>query len=90
MEKQIAQRLRWVELYERTQNAGLVCLKLLENGVFEDVSQAGSETFSYIEGYYNRVRQHSSLGYKSPYEFEREINTTKKGSSSERVVSGKT
>jgi transposase-like protein len=27
MEKQIAQRLRWVELYERTQNAGLVCLK---------------------------------------------------------------
>jgi len=64
--------------------------ELLEDGVFEDTSQARSETFSYIEGYYNRVRRHSSLGYKSPDEFERGINTKKKGSSSERVVSGKT
>ncbi len=64
--------------------------ELLEDGVFEDTAQARSETFSYIEGYYNRVRRHSSLGYKSPEEFEREINTKKKESSSERVVSGKT
>ncbi len=62
--------------------------ELLEGGMFEDVSQARSETFSYIEGYYNRVRRHSALGYKSPEEFEREIKT--KGESSERVVSGKT
>lgn len=27
MDKQIAQRLRWVELYNQTQDAGLVCLK---------------------------------------------------------------
>jgi transposase InsO family protein len=58
--------------------------------VFEDVNQARSETFNYIEGYYNRVRRHSALGYKTPEEFEQEINTTKKGSSSERVVSSKT
>ncbi len=64
--------------------------ELLEDGVFEDTPQARSETFSYIEGYYNRVRRHSSLGYKSPDEFEREINTKKKGSSSESFVSGKT
>jgi len=64
--------------------------ELLEGGVFEDVSQARSETFSYIEGYYNRMRRHSALGYKSPDEFEREINLKRKGSSSERVVSGKT
>ncbi|MGI8468424.1 MAG: IS3 family transposase [Pyrinomonadaceae bacterium] len=39
--------------------------ELLENGVFEDLEQAKSEVFSYIEGYYNRVRLHSSLGYQS-------------------------
>jgi putative transposase len=40
--------------------------ELIEDGVFEDLEQARSEIFSYIEGYYNRVRLHSSLGYKSP------------------------
>jgi len=30
-----------------------------------------SEVFRYIEGYYNRVRRHSTLGYVSPMEFER-------------------
>lgn len=64
--------------------------ELLEGGVFEDTPQARSETSAYIEGYYNQVRRHSSLGYKSPEEFEREINTKKKGSSSEMVVSTKT
>ena len=64
--------------------------EVLEGGIFEDVSQARSETFSYIEGYYNRVRRHSALGYKSPDEFEREVIITKKGSSSESFVSGKT
>ena len=42
----------------------------MENGVFEDFEQARLEIFSYIEGYHNRVRLHSSLGYKSPMEFE--------------------
>ena len=47
--------------------------ELLEGGVFEDVEQATTEVFSYIEGYYNRVRLHSSLGYKSPLEFEKQL-----------------
>lgn len=64
--------------------------ELLEGGAFENVSQARSETFGYIEGYYNRVRRHSALGYKSPEEFEREINLEKKGSRGESIVSGKT
>ncbi len=64
--------------------------ELLEGGVFADVSQARSETFSYIEGYYNRVRRHSALGDKTPAEFERDINLKKKGESSESFVSGKT
>jgi transposase InsO family protein len=44
---------------------------LLEGGAFADLEQARSETFAFIEGYYNRVRLHSSLGYLSPEEFER-------------------
>ncbi len=53
--------------------------ELLENGVFEDVEQAKSEVFSYIEGYYNRVRLHSSVGYKSPLEFEMELKNKNNG-----------
>ena len=49
--------------------------ELIEDGVFEDLEQARSEIFSYIEGYYNRIRIHSSLGYKSPMEFELELKT---------------
>lgn len=53
--------------------------ELLEGGVFEDLEQARSEIFSYIEGYYNRVRLHSGLGYKSPLEFELELKTKNGG-----------
>jgi putative transposase len=64
--------------------------ELLEGGAFADVEQARGETFSYIEGYYNRERRHSALGYKTPEEFEREWEIKTKGESSERVVSGNT
>jgi putative transposase len=53
--------------------------ELMEGGVFEDLEQARSETFSYIEGYYNRVRLHSGLGYKSPLEFELELRNKNGG-----------
>ena len=45
--------------------------ELLEGGAFSGLEQARLETFNYIEGYYNRVRRHSSLGYVSPEEYER-------------------
>ena len=64
--------------------------ELLEGGMFADVSQARSETFSYIEGYYNRVRRHSALGYKTPEEFEREFTMKKKGANSESFLCGNT
>ena len=51
----------------------------MEDGVFEDIEQARSEIFSYIEGYYNRVRLHSGLGYKSPLEFEMELKSKNGG-----------
>ena len=60
--------------------------ELLEDGAFENVRQARSETFSYIEGYYNRVRRHSAIGYKTPEEFERDHNTKKNGESRESCV----
>jgi transposase InsO family protein len=47
--------------------------ELIENGVFESVADAKSEVFSYIEGYYNRIRLHSGIGYRSPLEFEKQL-----------------
>jgi transposase InsO family protein len=47
--------------------------ELVEDGAFESVEDAKSEVFSYIEGYYNRIRLHSGLGYKSPLEFEKQL-----------------
>jgi len=34
--------------------------------------QARQSVFEYVEVFYNRVRKHSTLGYRSPWEFERE------------------
>lgn len=44
--------------------------EVLEGGSFFDTEEAWLESFSYIEGYYNTKRRHSSLGYKSPNAFE--------------------
>lgn len=60
--------------------------ELVEGGIFESVEQARSETFSYIEGYYNRIRRHSSLGYLSPLEFEKQLKI-KNGGVKESFVS---
>ncbi len=38
---------------------------------FDDRDEARSKIFDYIEVFYNRERLHSSLGYRSPLEFER-------------------
>jgi putative transposase len=40
-------------------------------GHYETRQQAQTELFEYIEVFYNRQRQHSSLGYRSPAEFEK-------------------
>ena len=47
--------------------------ELIEDGVFDELEDARTETFSFIDGYYNRIRLHSGLGYKSPLEFEKEL-----------------
>ncbi len=52
--------------------------ELVENGIFETLEDARSEVFSYIEGYYNRIRLHSGLGYKNPLEFEKHLELKNK------------
>ena len=45
--------------------------ELVHGEDFATREQARASLFEYIEVFYNRVRRHSSLGYKSPNEFER-------------------
>jgi transposase InsO family protein len=54
--------------------------ELLEGGVFLSIEDARTEIFDYIEVYYNRMRKHSSLGYKSPEQFEQEYHTNRTNS----------
>jgi transposase InsO family protein len=44
--------------------------ELLQDGIFETIEDARTEIFEYIEMYYNTIRLHSSLGYKSPMQVE--------------------
>nr|WP_281362634.1 IS3 family transposase [Marinifaba aquimaris] len=37
---------------------------------YQSIEQAKASIFEYIEIFYNRVRQHSALGYLSPMEYE--------------------
>jgi transposase InsO family protein len=47
--------------------------ELLADGLFESRSLATRELFEFIEIWYNRQRRHSSLGYRSPMQYEAEI-----------------
>lgn len=50
--------------------ATLEC-ELLERRRFQTQSEARNAVFEFLEGWYNRHRRHSALGYLSPAEFER-------------------
>lgn len=49
---------------------GTLKREMLQGGEFIDDSDAKTEIFSYIEGYYNTRRKHSSLGYLTPSKYE--------------------
>jgi putative transposase len=44
--------------------------ELLDQHRFLSREAARTAVFDYIEGFYNRVRRHSSLGYSSPADYE--------------------
>ena len=52
--------------------ATLEC-ELLNRRSFQTQTEAKLAVFEYIEGFYNTRRRHSSLGYRSPARFEREL-----------------
>jgi transposase InsO family protein len=47
--------------------------ELLVDGLFATRAQASRELFEFIEIWYNRQRRHSTLGYRSPVEFEEHV-----------------
>jgi putative transposase len=46
--------------------------ELLQDGIFENLEDARTEIFEYIEMYYNSQRKHSALDYKSPLDYEKQ------------------
>jgi putative transposase len=45
--------------------------ELLQDGAFDNLQDAQTEIFEYIEMYYNTKRRHSSLNYECPNNFEK-------------------
>jgi len=54
--------------------ATLEC-ELLDRRRFASQAEARVACFSFIEGFYNPVRLHSALGYRSPIRYEEEMPT---------------
>lgn len=46
--------------------------ELFEEAIFETRAVARQAVFEFIEVFYNRQRRHSTLGYLTPWEFERQ------------------
>jgi putative transposase len=55
---------------------GTLKREMLQGGCFENAGDARTEIFDYIDGYYNIHRKHSSLGYRTPAQFENQILST--------------
>ena len=62
--------------------ASLEC-EVLDRNHFRTREEARTAVFSWIEGWYNPHRRHSSLGYLSPEQFEQEFAAEHESRSSE-------
>jgi transposase InsO family protein len=47
--------------------------ELLVDGVFTTRAEASRALFEFIEIWYNRQRRHSTLGYRTPVQFEEQL-----------------
>jgi transposase InsO family protein len=47
----------------------------LEHQRFQSHTQARAAIFTYVETFYNPVRLHSSIGYRTPNQFESTLKT---------------
>ncbi len=55
---------------------GTLKREMLQDGCFDNAADAQTETFEYIEAYYNTHRKHSGLSYKTPSQFEAQVHST--------------
>jgi len=62
----------WTESFMGTLKA-----EMSREGLFTDLADARIKLFSYIDGFYNQRRLHSSIGYVSPKQFEEKFSETK-------------
>jgi putative transposase len=53
---------------------GTLKTELVYHENYQSKSEARSSVIAWIEGWYNRRRRHSAIGYKSPEQFEAELN----------------
>jgi transposase InsO family protein len=53
---------------------GTLKAELIARHRFATRQQAWSAIFDYVQTFYNRVRLHSALGFKSPVDFENQLN----------------
>ena len=49
---------------------GSLKMELVHHCQYKNRAEARSSLFRYIEGFYNRQRIHSAIGYLSPIQFE--------------------
>jgi putative transposase len=54
---------------------GTLKREMLQDGCFENAGDARTEIFEYIEAYYNTHRKHSALSYKTPSQFETQLQS---------------
>ena len=52
--------------------------ELLDGGLFYGLEDAYYRSLEYIEGYYNLIRKHSSIGYLSPVQYEQQFERNNK------------
>jgi len=52
-------------------------VELIHRNKFKTRDEAKRKIFEYVEMYYNRKRAHSTLGYLSPFEYERQASLSK-------------